>query len=98
MLAQAAGDASTRGWDYLLQLGVLGLFVAAVLTGLIWVKPAVDRILKENEELKATNAKMLAMIQEQALPALADATKLVPAMTEMASQFSQLREEIRRAA
>lgn len=34
------------------EFGVLGLVVLGLLTGLLWARPAVDRILRENDELK----------------------------------------------
>lgn len=36
-----------------LQYGALGLVIVALLLGWLWAKPAVDRIIRENESLRA---------------------------------------------
>lgn len=38
--------------------GVLGAVLGAVLFGLLWAKPAVDRILRENDRLAAENQRL----------------------------------------
>lgn len=40
-----------------LQYGVLGLVLIAILTGWLWAKPAVDRILAANDRLRDERSK-----------------------------------------
>lgn len=57
--------------------GVLGAVLGAVLFGLLWAKPAVDRILKECDRLAAENQRL-----EDEVLAEARATRLaVEALT-----------------
>lgn len=50
LLAQQV-DTGTDPTEWI-QFGALGLVVLALLTGWLWAKPAVDRILEENRVLR----------------------------------------------
>ncbi len=49
ILAQA--DPATDVFVALLQYGPLGLFAIAVMTGLLWAKPGVQRLMRERDEM-----------------------------------------------
>lgn len=49
----AQTDAATDVLVSLLQYGPLGLFVLAIITGLVWAKPSVQRIIQERDDMAA---------------------------------------------
>lgn len=62
LLAQAAPGSEVTTW---IQYGVLGLVVVGLLTGWLWPKPAVDRLLSENRECREEQSKQIeALIAE----------------------------------
>lgn len=68
--AQEPPSSSPVEW---LQYGALGAVIVALLLGWLWAKPAVDRILRDNDrlqdeilaEVKATRAEVAEMRREQ---------------------------------
>lgn len=60
---------TTSGFDDPLtwiNFGVLGLMVMALLTGWIWAKPAVERIIEENKRLVLERDQALAQVNKMA--------------------------------
>lgn len=51
-VAQAAPNTGPDLVAQWLQYGVLGAVLLALVLGWLWAKPAVDRIIKENEKLR----------------------------------------------
>lgn len=49
LLGQEPSGQTPLDW---VEFGVLGLVVVGLLTGLLWARPAVDRILRENDRLQ----------------------------------------------
>jgi hypothetical protein len=49
LIAQEATGSDPVEW---VQYGVLGLVVFGLLTGWLWARPAVDRIIRENDALR----------------------------------------------
>lgn len=86
----ALGDA-TPSFDYLLNFGVLGLVMLALLTGFLWPKPSVDRVLKDKEIAEAQRDAMLQVYEQRVIPLLSEVqSKMIPALADMAGKISDL--------
>lgn len=86
MIAAAAADTSTGGGgtDFAdpitwINFGVLGLLVLGLLTGFIWGKPAVERLIADKERALAERDKafeqrdaMATVLQDRLLPVVAE--------------------------
>lgn len=73
-----------------LNLGVLGLLAAAAVRGLVWFQPAVKRMERDIDELKADNAKLNTFIREAAVPAVTTANGLSEKSTEAVRDAQEL--------
>lgn len=91
------GSGGGTDLTYLLNFGVLGLFVIAIMTGLLWAKPQVERLIKDKETAEAQRDELLKAMQEQVIPALAEVqSTVVPALTLISSEMKSLRDTIER--
>lgn len=95
LLLQAAPTTSDGGIFEYVQYGVLGLIVIGFLLGLIWAKPAVDRLIKDKEAAEAQRDALIKTYEEQVIPLLREVDqKVVPAITELATAVRDLRRDI----
>lgn len=78
-------------FNYLLNFGVLGLFVIALLVGVLWPKPQVERIIKEKEAIEAQRDALLTAMQEQVIPVLTEfKSTAVPAIKQLQDDVRSL--------
>jgi hypothetical protein len=99
LLAQSAEEGgSTDFVSLLLQYGIPGLVIAALLMGLLWAKPAVDRLIVDKEKAEAQRDELLRVYEEKMLPALADSIvitrDLKPIMQEVSNTLAQVKGEL----
>lgn len=73
-----------------LNLGVLGLLAAAAVRGLVWFQPAVRRMEKDIDDLKADNAKLNSFIREAVVPAVTTANGLSQESTSAVRDAQEL--------
>lgn len=89
------GETAAPSFDYLLNFGVLGLVMLALLTGFLWPKPAVERVMKDKEAAEAQRDAMLDVYEERIIPLLSEVqSKMIPAMTELAGKVSELERSV----
>jgi hypothetical protein len=81
--------------------GVLGLVVLALLTGRLWTKPSVDRLLEEKnravEERKEADAQrdaMAALLQDRLLPVVSDFVATTRALMPVLQELHELQKMI----
>lgn len=70
----AAGDPSALD---LVQYGALGVVVLGFVTGWIWARPAVLKLIKDLDEARADLRRLEHLDREVLLPALAKSTELI---------------------
>lgn len=84
----------------LFQYGVPGLVIAALLLGLLWAKPAVDRLITDKERAEAQRDELLRVYEEKMLPALSDSIvvtrDLKPVMQEVTATLAQVKGELQK--
>lgn len=102
MNAQAQAPASgTDVVAYFVQYGIPGLVIAALLLGLLWAKPAVDRLIKDKERAEHQRDALLEIYEEKLLPALTDSISvtrdLKPLLTDVVATLAAVREQMGRA-
>jgi hypothetical protein len=103
-LSILAQDTSSQGTTdfigYLFQYGIPGLVIAALLVGLLWAKPAVDRLIRDKEKAEAQRDDLLRMYEEKMLPALTDSIiitrDLKPVIQDVTNVLSQVKAELSR--
>lgn len=82
----------------LFQYGIPGIVIACLLLGLLWAKPAVDRLIKDKERAEAQRDELLRVYEEKMLPALADSIvvtrDLKPIMQDVANTLAQVKGEL----
>lgn len=97
--ADSSGD-STDIVGYLLQYGIPGVVIAAMLIGWLWAKPAVDRLIKDKEKAESQRDDLLRVYEEKMLPALTDSIivtrDLKPVIQEVTNILSKVRDELDR--
>lgn len=99
VLAQSSssGD-STDVIGYLLQYGIPGVVIAAMLVGWLWAKPAVDRLIKDKEKAEAQRDDLLRVYEEKMLPALTDSIvitrDLKPVIQDVTNTLSKVKDEL----
>ena len=99
VLAQSAGTGSNGDVvSTLLQYGIPGLVIAALLLGLLWAKPSVDRLIEDKERAEKQRDELLRVYEEKMLPALADSIvvtrDLRPIMQDVANTLAQVKGEL----
>lgn len=98
--ADAGGESATDIVGQLFQYGIPGLVIAALLVGLLWAKPAVDRLLRDKEKAENQRDELLRVYEEKMLPALADSIlvtrDLKPVIQEASLVLAQVKEELNR--
>jgi hypothetical protein len=94
----AAGSDAT-GFDpvTLLNYGILGVVVICLITGWLWTKPAVDRLVAEKDRAIAEREKadaqrdaMAQVLQEKLLPVVGDFISTTQALLPILQQIQQL--------
>lgn len=104
ILAQEAtttdGSGTSDIISELFQYGIPGLVIAALLVGLLWAKPAVDRLLRDKEKAENQRDELLRVYEEKMLPALADSIvitrDLKPVIQEVTLVMAQVKDELAR--
>jgi hypothetical protein len=81
--------------------GVLGLVVVGLLTGWVWTKPSVDKLLEERDRALREREKadiqrdaMAQVLQEKLLPVVGDFITTTRALLPVLQQFQQLQQMI----
>lgn len=96
---ESSGDA-TDFIGYLFQYGIPGLVIAALLVGLLWAKPSVDRLIRDKEKAESQRDDLLRIYEEKMLPALTDSIivtrDLKPVIQEVTTILSKVKEELER--
>jgi hypothetical protein len=84
----------------LFQYGVPGLVIAALLVGLLWAKPSVDRLIKDKEKAEEQRDQLLSIYEEKMLPALTDSIAvtrdLKPIIQDVTTILAQIRDDMSR--
>lgn len=100
--AESGESGSTDVIGMLFQYGVPGLVIAALLLGLLWAKPAVDRLITDKERAENQRDELLRVYEEKMLPALADSIvvtrDLKPILQDVATVLAQVKGELSRGA
>jgi molybdopterin biosynthesis enzyme len=95
-----SGSGATDIITMLFQYGLPGLVIAALLVGLLWAKPSVDRLIKDKEKAEAQRDELLRIYEEKMLPALTDSIvvtrDLKPVIQEVTTVLAQVREDLSR--
>lgn len=98
--AEPSGGDNTDFIGYLFQYGIPGLVIAALLVGLIWAKPAVDRLIRDKEKAEAQRDDLLRVYEEKMLPALTDSIAvtrdLKPVIQEVTTVLVKVKDEMDR--
>lgn len=83
---------------FLLRYGIAGFVIAALLLGLLWAKPAVDRLIRDKEKAEAQRDDLLRVYEEKMLPALTDSIvitrDLKPVIQEVTTVLAQVKGEL----
>lgn len=96
-------DSSGFSFDpsYLLNFGVLGIVVIALITGWLWVKPSVDRLIEERDRLIQERDKTIAqrdamadVLQDKLLPVVGDFISTTRTLIPILQQIQQLQQMI----
>lgn len=102
ILAQTAEEGgSTDLISILFQYGIPGLVIAGMLLGLLWAKPAVDRLIADKERAEKQRDELLTVYEEKLLPALADSIvvtrDLKPILQDVQTTLAQVKGELEQA-
>lgn len=89
MVAQGTENVFTDPVTWI-NFGVLGLLALGLITGWLWPKHAVERIIKEKEKAEAQRDAMAQVLQDKLLPVVGDFITtthvLLPVLQEMHRQ------------
>lgn len=100
ILAQEVSEAPTDIVNQLFQYGIPGLVIAALLAGLLWAKPAVDRLIRDKERAETQRDELLRVYEEKLLPALTDSIAVTrdmkPIIQEVSNLMVQVKDELAR--
>jgi hypothetical protein len=98
--ATSGGGGTTDIIGELFQYGIPGLVIAALLVGLLWAKPAVDRLIRDKEKAETQRDELLRVYEEKMLPTLADSIvitrDLKPVIQEVTLVMAQVKDELNR--
>jgi hypothetical protein len=99
VLAQAEPSAGSEDLTgYLLQYGIPGVVILAMLGGLLWAKPAVDRLIRDKEKAETQRDDLLRVYEQKMLPALTDSIvitrDLKPVIQEVTTVLSKVKDEL----
>lgn len=102
ILAQdASGGSNNSSTDLiglLFQYGLPGGVIAALLLGLLWAKPAVDRLIADKERAEKQRDELLRVYEEKMLPALADSIVITrdlrPILVDVTNTLAQVKGEM----
>jgi hypothetical protein len=87
-------------FSYILQYGFPGVVIVSMLVGLIWAKPAVDRLIKDKEKAEAQRDDLLRVYEEKMLPALTDSITITrdlkPVIQDVTNVLSKVKDELGR--
>lgn len=96
----SGGSGSVDIITMLLQYGIPGLVIAALLVGLLWAKPSVDRLIKDKEKAELQRDELLRVYEEKMLPALTDSIVVTrdmkPVIQEVTTLLVQVRDDMNR--
>lgn len=97
---EPSGTGSVDIITMLLQYGIPGLVIAALLVGLLWAKPSVDRLIKDKEKAELQRDELLRVYEEKMLPALTDSIVVTrdmkPVIQEVTTLLVQVRDDMNR--
>lgn len=112
ILAQAEPTSNSPDLvGFLLQYGIPGFVIAALLLGLLWAKPAVDRVIRDKDSVIAQliadkdkaerqRDELLRVYEEKMLPALTDSIvvtrDLKPVIQDVTTVLVKVRDELDR--
>ncbi|MBB1153530.1 hypothetical protein [Amycolatopsis dendrobii] len=101
MMTLAADGGTLDNVTTWVNFGVLGLVFLAVMTGWIWAKPSVDRLIeerdraiKEREKSDAQRDAMAQVLQERLLPVVGDFISTTRALMPVLQQLQALQQMI----
>lgn len=96
----SGGTVATDLVTMLFQYGIPGLVIAALLVGLLWARPSVDRLIKDKEKAELQRDELLRIYEEKMLPALTDSIvvtrDLKPVVQEVTTILAQVRDDMHR--
>lgn len=96
--AQSSSGGDTDIVSFLLQYGIPGLVIAALLLGFLWAKPAVDRLITDKERAENQRDELLRVYEEKMLPALADSIvitrDLKPVIQDVTATLEHVKQEL----
>lgn len=82
--------------DQLANYGALGIIVLAFLTGLLYAKPTVDRLIKERDKAEDQRDQVLYDVLEKVAPALEQAVNALKARSEFEVDVRDVLVDVRR--
>lgn len=101
MTALAANDGTLTDVTTWVNFGVLGLVVLSLITGWIWTKPSVDKLIeerdraiREREKADAQRDAMAQVLQEKLLPVIGEFISATRALMPVLQQLQALQQMI----
>jgi hypothetical protein len=101
MTALAANDGTLTDVTTWVNFGVLGLVVLSLITGWIWTKPSVDKLIeerdraiREREKADAQRDAMAQVLQEKLLPVIGEFVNTTRALMPVLQQLQALQQMI----
>lgn len=77
------------------QYGVLGLIIIALISGWLWAKPAVERVLTDKERAEQQRDDLLQVYEEKVMPALMESTTAIAALRPVMEDVVDVLERVR---
>jgi hypothetical protein len=82
--------------DQLANYGALGVIVIAFLSGLVFAKPTVDRLIKERDKAEDQRDSVVRDVHEKVAPALEQAVEALKARSEFETDVRDVLVDVRR--